>query len=427
MSNISSSGTLSATPENVVLETRAISWDSIFFGPQTKIFLATWVGYATFYLTRKSLTYALPGLMREHGYDTAQMGLLGTVLALSYALSKFLSGLLADRYSPKKIMIIGLMMTGIANIFLGFLTANSGLAVIFILWGINGLFQGTGAPVCAHYLVNYFPSQTRGTWWSLWNTSHNAGGAISPIIAGLCLSYFTWHSALFIPGVFALIISIYLVYGLPHHKVVNSEDLTTAAKSVQDSSLNLKSLWPLWPIFISYFMVYLLRTGIGDWIHIYLIQVKNWTAFRASAAISWFEVGGFLGGLFSGIYSDYYFKGKRVTPCYSMILGFFLSFIPLVLFSRLTEFAYLMEILIFLQGFFIFGPHSLLGMGVAEFAGKHLAASATGIAGLLGYLGAAICGWPLGIMIKHLGWNSHFLVLSILPVFILGLMRLKRF
>lgn len=388
-------------------------------GLQTKIFLASWIGYATFYLTRKSLTYALPGLMKEYGYDTAQIGMLGTVLALTYAVSKLVSGIFADRYSPKWIMIGGLLMTAVANIFLGW---NSSYLGLFFLWGMNGLFQGTGAPVCAHYLVNYFPKETRGTWWSLWNTSHNAGGALIPIIAGACLMYATWRSALFIPGIIAIVISVYLIWALPqsshsHSNIRNSSE--------HQPKTTLKSLIPLWPIFISYFLIYILRNGIGDWIHIYLIEAKNWAELRATAAVSWFEIGGFLGGLLSGLFSDYYFKGSRVMPCFTMIIGFLISILPLFFFPAIVEQFFFMEICVFFQGFFIFGPHSLLGMAVAEHAGKHLAASATGVAGFLGYFGAALCGWPLGVLIKHYGWNGHFLLMMGLPFFIFVLMKLR--
>ena len=60
-----------------------------------RTFCAMYVGYALYYLTRKSFTFALPALQTELGLDKFELGLLGTILSLSYGASKFLSGILA--------------------------------------------------------------------------------------------------------------------------------------------------------------------------------------------------------------------------------------------------------------------------------------------------------------------------------------------
>src|SRR5205823_4319312 len=81
-----------------------------------RIFYSMFIGYAFYYFTRKSFTFVVPALIHDMGFDKSQIGFLGTILSLAYGLSKFASGILADRSNPRYFMAIGLIITGILNI-----------------------------------------------------------------------------------------------------------------------------------------------------------------------------------------------------------------------------------------------------------------------------------------------------------------------
>ena len=106
-----------------------------------RIFYSIYFGYVFFYFTRKSMTFAMPSMIDELGLSMAQLGILGTILYLTYGTSKFLSGILSDKSNPRYFMAIGLFLTGLANLFFGL---SSNLYVFAFLWGINGIFQGWG-------------------------------------------------------------------------------------------------------------------------------------------------------------------------------------------------------------------------------------------------------------------------------------------
>ena len=107
---------------------------------------AMYVGYAAFYLTRKSFTFLIPQIIEDLHFTKAQIGLLGTVFYITYGASKFLSGVMSDRSNPRYFMAVGLIVTGITNIFFGF---SSSLLSLTFFWLINGFFQGWGWPPCA--------------------------------------------------------------------------------------------------------------------------------------------------------------------------------------------------------------------------------------------------------------------------------------
>ncbi|HEY4832669.1 MAG TPA: MFS transporter family glucose-6-phosphate receptor UhpC, partial [Waddliaceae bacterium] len=47
-----------------------------------RILYSSFIGYALYYFTRKSFTFAVPGLMDEFHYDKGEIGLLASILAV---------------------------------------------------------------------------------------------------------------------------------------------------------------------------------------------------------------------------------------------------------------------------------------------------------------------------------------------------------
>ncbi|NRA90523.1 MAG: MFS transporter, partial [Simkaniaceae bacterium] len=121
-----------------------------------RVFYSMYIGYALFYFTRKSFTFAMPALINDLGFDKADVGFLGSLLAITYGLSKFLSGMISDKSSLRYFMGMGLILTGVFNIFFGL---SSSIILFALFLGLNGLFQGWGSPPCAK-LLTYWYSQT---------------------------------------------------------------------------------------------------------------------------------------------------------------------------------------------------------------------------------------------------------------------------
>ena len=101
-----------------------------------RIFLGIYVGYVLYYFSRKSITFAIPMLL-EAGYTKSDVGLLGSILAITYGMSKFFGGVLGDRSNPRYFMAIGLMLTGLMNILFGL----SSMVIFFSLF-CNGYEYG---------------------------------------------------------------------------------------------------------------------------------------------------------------------------------------------------------------------------------------------------------------------------------------------
>lgn len=390
-----------------------------------RILYSMFVGYAFYYFTRKSFTFAMPDIISELGFDKGQLGLLGSVFSITYGISKFASGIMSDRCNPRYFMAFGLMLTGLWNIFFGF---SSSLILFIFFWGLNGWFQGWGWPPCARFLTQWYSQSERGSWWSIWNVSHNVGAFIIPWVVGFFLEYYGgWRFAMVIPGIICIFGGFFLInrlrdtpesLGLPPVEKYRNEPLPTMEEKAEDKLTNKEILWKyvinnkyIWILAVAYFFVYFVRTGINDWTALFLIETKGYSRIGANGCVSLFEVGGLFGALSAGFISDRVFGAKRgpINVLYSIGMLIAVSlfwFVPAG--NPLLD-----SVSIFMIGFSVFGPQMVIGMAAAELSHKKAASSSTGFVGCAAYIGAAVAGGPLGWLTESLGWNGFFYALVV--------------
>lgn len=384
-----------------------------------RIMYSIFIGYAFYYFTRKSFMVAMPGIMEDLHYDKAQLGVMGTVLALAYGLSKFFSGVISDQSNPRYFMAFGLMATGVCNILMGF---SSSLWLFALFWGLNGWFQGFGWPPCVKLLTHWYSHSERGSWWSSWAASQNVGALLTPCVLAFCLTYLGWRAAMFLPGVVCIGMGFVLMnrladvpqsLGLPPVEKFRNDFVDAPKKDESEEELSsreriisvLKNKY-VWILALSYFFIYFIRSGL-DWMTLFMIETKGFSRLFASIFTSLIELGGFVGMLSAGWVSDRCFKARRgpVNAIFSMAL-----LVSLVLFwIGSGVYGFLDTSLIFLIGFSIFGPQMLIGVAVSELAHKNATATATGLAGWIAYIGSAMAGFPLGSIIDHFGWEGFFI------------------
>jgi len=414
-------------------------------------FVSILLGYAAYYITRLSFTFVAPVMRVEAGLDLTKMGVVLTIFPLAYACSKFLGGILGDLVSPKQMLALGLVVTGVINVAFG---AGSSVTWFACMWAINGMFQGLGAPACAKILTNWYSPKDRGTWWGVWNVGHNLGGFAIPFIAGGCARSFGWRAGMAVPGVIGIVAGLLVLVvvtdspkrkGLPTPEEIAEDHVDTKPKQVQapqieasDSSSqsvpapvskrqgallalrNVMGRWEMWLLGFSYFGVYAIRQGILNWMQLYLIDVKMvQNTATAAAILSSFELGGLFGNLVAGASADFLIRrrpmegaaGKRIQV---MILAFLGTIGCLFLFAAVPGSAVNLQwALLFLLGVAVYTPQMLMAVVGAEIVSKQFVATSNGFLGFIAYLGAACSGLPMTWIVRNFGWQYWFTSLTL--------------
>jgi OPA family sugar phosphate sensor protein UhpC-like MFS transporter len=349
---------------------------------------------------------------------------MGTLFYITYGVSKFVSGMVSDQSKPRYFMGFGLIATGTINIAFGL---SSSLVMFAALWTLNAFFQGWGWPPCAKLLTTWYSRSERGFWWSIWNTCHNLSGALIPISIGFVAMTWGWRYGFILPGILAIGVGSLICFrmrdkptslGLPSVGEWRNDELEKRHER-EGQGLAFKQILRtyvlgnkyIWLLCSSYLLVYVVRTAINDWGNLYLTERHGFELFSANAAVSMFEIGGFIGSLFGGWGSDKFFRGNRAPMNLIFALGIFVSVAALWL-TPLDNF-FVLSGCFFAIGFFVFGPQMMIGMAAAECSHKDVAGTATGFVGLFGYLGAALASYPIAIIIEQFSWEGFFSVITL--------------
>lgn len=406
-----------------------------------QILEATFLGYATFYLVRNNLAPVTEDLEGALGYTKDMIGNILAVTAVSYGFGKFFMGALSDRCNPRVFMAAGLLLTAICNFAFGSV-ANYHLHLG--LWTLNGFFQGMGWPPCGRSMGHWFAEKERGLTFSIWNTSHNVGGATAGIIAAYAAKHYGgWQYAFYFPGMIATVGAVYLLIrlrdtpqsvGLPpieEYKCDYAAQLAAASSldargdrqrshanrardhappPVPASSIErelttrellfdyvLGNPW-IWLLAIANFFAYIARYSMLDWGPMYLREIKGANLTEGGWAIFWNETGGIPSTILLGWLSDRIGgrRGMVAVLCLAPILA---AFTVIVLAP--AEMLWLSYLMLALIGFCIYPVINFIVIMALDLTSKKAIGTAAGFIGLFGYLGRTAQAKGTGWMLTH--------------------------
>ncbi|ARN84318.1 MFS transporter [Candidatus Nucleicultrix amoebiphila] len=387
-----------------------------------RIMYATIIGYAAYYLVRQNFSMAIPSMGEEFGYSKTQLGWVITIFSIIYGAGKFFNGYLSDRSNARYFMAFGLFGSALVSFTM---CLSSSLGFLIMFWALNGWFQSMGWPPSARMITHWFSPKELGTKWSIWASSHMIGGAAIVAIAGWLIENYGWRSAFYVPGVLAIIFSLFLLdrlrdtpkaLGLPTVETYKGD--TQFLDPREDERITMSEVWGMvlrnryvWYMALANMCLYIPRMGIFNWAPTFLKEYKSVTLMVAGWQVAGFELAGLVGGIFAGWMSDRIFLGRRgpVAAIYLFLLTFTLALLWLVP----AGYPIVDAISCMLAGFLVYGPQVLAGVAVADFASKRAVGVATGVIGVLGSIGTAVSGVGIGYIVDHYGWSGGFMLFMV--------------
>lgn len=380
-----------------------------------RLLLGTFIGYAVYYIARKNMSAAMKVMGADLHIDKASQGLMLTVHDLTYGVSKFVNGIIADRTNPRLLMSIGIFGSALACFLFGF---GNTIMVLTFLWAMNAWFQGMGFPPVARILSHWFSPKERGVSWGIFNTSHMVGAFIALGLSGWLAQHWGWRWAFWIPALIAFATGFYLLnrlrdtpasLGLPPVEVYAGEtDLEHAGEPERElTPAEFRTfvrthvfLNPyIWLISLANFNVYVVRYVFLNWGPTYLQEGRHYTPLASAGVTGFFEMFGLVGSLAAGYVTDRWFPHRRSAVCVAYMLGAALA-------CYLCAHTEYVKSAFWLAGFTVYGPQFLVGVLCADIATKRAASTAIGLTGLFGYLSGLVSGLGVGWISQHYGWNA---------------------
>lgn len=402
-----------------------------------RIFGITWLSYAGFYLTRQSFSVAKIGIDRDPTVNmtSQQMGTIDGLYLVSYALGQFIWGISGDKFGTRKILLSGLLCSVLA----GFAMGVSSIVLTFGVFAlIQGLSQSTGWAPLAKNISNWFSLRERGIVMGWWSTNYAIGALIAVPFAGYMADYFQdWRYAFYMPALVLFIIWILFLLlqknkpedvGLAPIEEYHNEPKPVLAEGEEE---DIEGSWKLIFKVIKSPMVLLLaavyfflkptRYAILFWGPKYVSETLG-TGMGESGLINVaFYLAGPISVLTAGYASDKIFQSKRVPYA---VISLLLLMVLLFFFDGLAQLQskFFVAILLFIIGFLLYGPDSLISATAAvDFGTKKGASTASGLINGFGSIGALIGGTIPGFFKDSWGWDGvfSFLAVSILVAAVL--------
>jgi OPA family sugar phosphate sensor protein UhpC-like MFS transporter len=375
--------------------------DALYKRHRLRIMLAITIGYGVVYTCRLALSMVKKPLIDGGIFTPVELGIIGSALFYTYAFGKLTNGFLADHMNLKVFFAFGVVISAFLNIGMGFSTI---LVLSVILWGLNGWFQGFGAPTGAVAMANWFSNNERGRMYGIWSTAHAIGEGLTFVgVAGL-VSLWGWRAGFWGPGVLCIVVAgvlyIYMqdrprTMGLPPvADWRNDHSGESAAKKAVDESTwavqrTILKIPAIWVLAMASASIYVTRYAINSWGVLYLQEAKGYTLMQAGSVISVNTIAGILGALAFGYTSDKVFNARR--PPTNVIFAAMEIVGLLMVFFGPPGNPVFMTVAFFIYGFGLTGlVTSLGGLFALDIAPKRAAGAAMGFIGVFSYIGAAL-------------------------------------
>ena len=160
---------------------------------------------------------ALYGLPFFYDFMVRDFGWTRTQVTSGNAYSKlivgplfgFMAGWLVDRFGPRRLMLVGIAMAGVALIGLGFI---SSLAGFYFFYLFNALGYVCGGPLPNQVLLSRWFDRSRGKAMGLAYLGIGIGGAVVPLVAVVLVRNLGWQPALQVLGVLIIAIAMPLAW-----------------------------------------------------------------------------------------------------------------------------------------------------------------------------------------------------------------------
>jgi MFS family permease len=200
--------------------------------------------YARFFLTvaiqMQFSTISLQ-IYYEHTDDPLIQGLIGLTEAIPFVFTCFFSGVVADTYNRRKILLAGIFVLFLGCVLLYFHSAsfsqflkNTGMTVLFSIVFLFGIIRAFLA-ACTHPFMSQLVPRNHYTNSATWNsTAWHIGAILGPVVAGIIYGYNGKLNAAtcYLVDCILFLISIYFIFRIGNKPKPVKEEKETLFQSM---------------------------------------------------------------------------------------------------------------------------------------------------------------------------------------------------
>ncbi|RMB61432.1 DHA2 family efflux MFS transporter permease subunit [Tessaracoccus antarcticus] len=180
-----------SAPENTATLTAASQ-------QQSRPWPALWalvVGFFMILVDTTIVSVATPTIISELNAGVSEAIWVSSAYLLAYAVPLLIMGRMGDRYGPKKIYLIGLVIFTLSSLACGLVGSVNPLIIARVVQGIGAAMM---TPQTMATITRLFPANERGKAMAIWGAVAGIATLVGPVLGGLLLDSLGWEWIFFI-------------------------------------------------------------------------------------------------------------------------------------------------------------------------------------------------------------------------------------
>ena len=153
------------------------------------------IGFFMILVDSTIVSTAMPAIM--NGLDTDINGVIwvNSAYLLAFAVPLLITGRLGDRYGPRSIFLIGLVVFTLSSLWCGL---SSSVESLIIARVVQGLGASMMSPQTMTFITRMFPYARRGAAMGLWGAVAGIATLVGPILGGVLVDTLGWEWIFFV-------------------------------------------------------------------------------------------------------------------------------------------------------------------------------------------------------------------------------------
>ncbi|MBT1697613.1 MFS transporter [Fulvivirgaceae bacterium PWU4] len=296
----------------------------------------------------------------------------------------FIAGWFIDRFGPRRLLLTGIVMGGLALIGLSMMTT---LWQFYLFYIFNALGYMFGGPLPNQVLISRWFDKARGKAMGIVYLGIGVGGALVPQMAKWLNLHFGWREALMILGVIMIVLAFPMAWFVKENPEGAQQTKHDAAKAPLGGILKG---WPFYLLMIGSMCSIGAVAGTGQNLKLFLSIDLKYTQEAAANVLSIVLVASIVGRLLMGWLSDRIQKKYVMILIYALVAGS----IPMLYFAHVPGVIYLFA---FIFGVALGGDYMIIPLMAAELFGVRVMGRVMGLVitadGLAEAFAPMLAGW----------------------------------
>jgi sugar phosphate permease len=326
----------------------------------------------------------------------------------------FLAGWIIDRFGPRRLMLSGIIMGGVALIGLSTMTS---LWQFYVFYFFNALGYMCGGPLPNQVLISRWFEKSRGKAMAVAYLGVGVGGMLVPQIAKALNVRFGWHEALMILGILMIVIAFPMAWFVKEHPVETSNEVKHESHKLPIGHI-LKG-WPFYLLVIGSMCSIGAVSGTSQNLKLFFSIDLKYSQSEAANVMSIVLGSSIIGRLMMGWLAD------RLPKKYVMMLiyGLVAASIPLLYFADVPGVIYVFA---FAFGVALGGDYMIIPLMAAELFGVKVMGRVMGLVitvdGLSEAFGPLLAAWIRDTSGSYANGFAALIVLAVIGTIAVSLL-----